>query len=259
MPASRRTSCWPRPGPTSISTTSAGPPSAKTLLALAAEAEDAARAVKGVTNSEGAEASWGRTAHDAGHQQRLRRRLPPQRLLALLRGAGRRRHRHGARLRMVARDPLRRPDGGRQGRPQRRPLRRRAAQPEEGRQRRACRWSTTAAFRAACSAILPAPSTAAAWRAARRSSRTAWASGSSPRASASSTIRTASAGSGSRPFDDEGLPTKRRAVIDDGVLTTWFLDLASARQLNLSRPATARQRLAVRISISRRASSRPRS
>ena len=37
------------------------PPSAKTLLALAAETEDAARAVKGVTNSEGAEASWGRT------------------------------------------------------------------------------------------------------------------------------------------------------------------------------------------------------
>src|SRR3954466_124368 len=37
------------------------PPSAKALLALAAEAEDAARSVKGVTNSEGAEASWSRT------------------------------------------------------------------------------------------------------------------------------------------------------------------------------------------------------
>ena len=37
------------------------PPSAKALLALAAEAEDAARAVKGVTNSEGAEASWSRS------------------------------------------------------------------------------------------------------------------------------------------------------------------------------------------------------
>ncbi|MEA2800692.1 MAG: PmbA protein, partial [Rhodospirillaceae bacterium] len=35
-------------------------PSAKSLLAQAAEAEDAARAVKGVTNSEGAEASWSR-------------------------------------------------------------------------------------------------------------------------------------------------------------------------------------------------------
>jgi PmbA protein len=40
-------------------------------------------------------------------------------------------------------------------------------------------------------------------------------------------------GLGSRPFDAEGLPCTRMAVIDDGVLTTWLLDLASARQLNL--------------------------
>ncbi len=40
-------------------------------------------------------------------------------------------------------------------------------------------------------------------------------------------------GLGSRPFDAEGLPTKRYAVIDDGMLTTWLLDLAAARQLNL--------------------------
>src|SRR5262245_4140970 len=37
-------------------------PTAKSLLALAAEAEDAARSVRGVTNSEGAEAGWGRTS-----------------------------------------------------------------------------------------------------------------------------------------------------------------------------------------------------
>jgi len=40
-------------------------------------------------------------------------------------------------------------------------------------------------------------------------------------------------GLGSRPFDAEGLPTRRLAVIDDGMLTTWLLDLAAARQLNL--------------------------
>jgi PmbA protein len=40
-------------------------------------------------------------------------------------------------------------------------------------------------------------------------------------------------GLASRPFDGEGLPTRRRAVVDDGVLTTWLLDLASARQLGL--------------------------
>ena len=38
----------------------------------------------------------------------------------------------------------------------------------------------------------------------------------------------------SRPFDGEGLPTSRRAIIDKGVLTTWLLDAASARQLGLS-------------------------
>ena len=37
----------------------------------------------------------------------------------------------------------------------------------------------------------------------------------------------------SKPFDAEGLPNRRRAIIDKGVLTTWLLDLRSARQLNL--------------------------
>jgi PmbA protein len=40
-------------------------------------------------------------------------------------------------------------------------------------------------------------------------------------------------GPASRPFDAEGLPTRRHVMIDDGVLTTWLLDLASARQLGL--------------------------
>jgi PmbA protein len=38
----------------------------------------------------------------------------------------------------------------------------------------------------------------------------------------------------SRPFDAEGVATKPRAVIDDGVLTSWFLDCASARELGMS-------------------------
>jgi PmbA protein len=37
----------------------------------------------------------------------------------------------------------------------------------------------------------------------------------------------------SKPFDAEGLANRRRAIIDKGVLTTWLLDLRSARQLNL--------------------------
>ncbi len=37
----------------------------------------------------------------------------------------------------------------------------------------------------------------------------------------------------SRPFDGEGTPTAARALIEDGVLTTWLLDSRSARQLGL--------------------------
>ena len=38
---------------------------------------------------------------------------------------------------------------------------------------------------------------------------------------------------GSRPFDGEGLPVARRALVENGVLQGWTLDLATARQLGL--------------------------
>lgn len=44
---------------------------------------------------------------------------------------------------------------------------------------------------------------------------------------------------GSRPFDGEGLPTQRRAIIKNGILTGWTLDLASARKLGLSSTGNA--------------------
>jgi len=37
----------------------------------------------------------------------------------------------------------------------------------------------------------------------------------------------------SKPFDAEGLANQRRAFIEDGRLTSWMMDLASARQLGL--------------------------
>ena len=40
-------------------------------------------------------------------------------------------------------------------------------------------------------------------------------------------------GLSSRAFDGEGLPTARRAIIDKGVLTGWLMESASARQLGL--------------------------
>ncbi|KEJ90440.1 TldD/PmbA family protein [Sulfitobacter donghicola] len=38
---------------------------------------------------------------------------------------------------------------------------------------------------------------------------------------------------GSRPFDGEFLPTQKRAIIEDGILKSWTLDLATGRQLDL--------------------------
>jgi len=38
----------------------------------------------------------------------------------------------------------------------------------------------------------------------------------------------------SRPFDGEGISGKRRAIVEDGVLTTWILDTRSARQLGMT-------------------------
>jgi PmbA protein len=45
--------------------------------------------------------------------------------------------------------------------------------------------------------------------------------------------------SSSRPFDGEGLPTRRRAIVEDGILTGWTLDLATARKLGLESTGNA--------------------
>ncbi len=45
--------------------------------------------------------------------------------------------------------------------------------------------------------------------------------------------------SGSRPFDAEGLATRRRAIVENGVLTGWTLDLASARKLGMTSTGNA--------------------
>ncbi len=41
-------------------------------------------------------------------------------------------------------------------------------------------------------------------------------------------------GPGSRPFDGEGLPSEAFDLVTDGILQTWILDSASARELGLS-------------------------
>jgi len=51
-------------------------------------------------------------------------------------------------------------------------------------------------------------------------------------------------GLGSAPFDDEGVATEARALIDDGVLTTWLLNTSSAKQLGLTTTGHASRGLA---------------
>ncbi|MCH2164912.1 MAG: TldD/PmbA family protein [Marinovum sp.] len=49
---------------------------------------------------------------------------------------------------------------------------------------------------------------------------------------------------GSRPFDAEGLATKKRAIVKDGVLQDWTLDLATARKLGRQSTANAARSVA---------------
>jgi len=46
---------------------------------------------------------------------------------------------------------------------------------------------------------------------------------------------------GSRPFDGEGLATRRRAIVENGVLAGWSLDLANARKLGMASTGNARR------------------
>jgi PmbA protein len=46
-------------------------------------------------------------------------------------------------------------------------------------------------------------------------------------------------GLGSRPFDGEGLPTRRTVVIDEGRLASWLLDSYSGRKLALASTGNA--------------------
>ena len=208
-------------------------PSAEDLIARAAIAEDAALAVPGVTNSEGADAGFSRGEIflvDLGRVRRASRRHQP---LDQRHGAGGRGHRHAARLRLRLPRCIWRTSTTR---------RRSAEAPRTGRWRgsirpgrkpRNCRWCMIRGSRPRCSGSLMGAINGAS--VARGTSflkeklgQKIFASGifvhDDPRR-----VR----GPRSRVFDGEGTPTKARALIEDGVLTTWLLDSRSARQLGM--------------------------
>ena len=123
-------------------------PNAEALIARAAAAEDAALAVPGVTNSEGAERRLGAQRHRAGRQQRLRRRTMPAPAIPSRppRWPGRAR-RWSATTTIPAAVHLADLEDPADARPPRRGEGGGAAEPDAGRRPRASPWCSTRAWR----------------------------------------------------------------------------------------------------------------
>jgi PmbA protein len=208
-------------------------PSAKSLLAMAAEAEDAARAVKGVTNSEGAEASWGRTSVMLAASNGFSggyRRSGYSLSCSVLGGEGTGMERDYEWSSAVHLEDLMTPArvGRNAGKFVVRRLNPRKAQ--------SARVPVVYDRRVSGGLIGHLASAINGRAVARGTSFLKDKMGAKIFADGIRILDNPlrKRGLGSRPFDAEGLPTKRYAVIDDGHLTTWLLDLAAARQLNLA-------------------------
>jgi PmbA protein len=207
-------------------------PSAKKLLAMAAEAEDAARAVKGVTNSEGAEAGWGRTSVMLAASNGFSggyRRSGSSLSCSVLAGEGTGMERDYEWTSAVHIEDLMAPAkvGRNAGKFVVRRLNPRKTQSAR---------VPVIYDRRVSGGLVSHLAGAINGRAVARG--TSFLKDKMGQRVFAEGIRILDnplrkRGLGSRPFDAEGLQTTRRAVIDDGVLTTWFLDLAAARQLNL--------------------------
>jgi PmbA protein len=207
-------------------------PSAKSLLAQAAEAEDAARAVKGVTNSEGAEASWSRFSMALAASNGFSggyRRSGYSLSCSVLGGEGTGMERDYEWSSAVHLEDLMAPAkvGRNAGKFVVRRLNPRKAQSAR---------VPVVYDRRISGGLIGHLASAINGRAVARG--TSFLKDKMGEKIFADGIRILDnplrkRGLGSRPFDAEGLATRRYAVIDDGHLTTWLLDLAAARQLKL--------------------------
>ncbi len=207
-------------------------PAPERLIERAAAAEDAARAVSGVTNSEGAEASWGRSRvalvasngfaggyAGTGHSVSV----------AVLAGEGTAMERDYDYTSAVHAGDLRDPAAvGREAGT--RAVRRLGARKVE-----TCRVPVVYDPRVASSLLRHLLGAISGPAVARGTSFLKDKLGQRifPAGIAIIDDPHRRRGLRSKPFDGEGIANQRRAVIEDGVLTTWLLDLASARQLKL--------------------------
>ncbi len=207
-------------------------PTAKALIELAAEAEDAARAVKGVTNSEGAEAAWGRSSvmlaasnGFSGGYKRSGFSLS----CAVLAGEGTGMERDYEWTSAVhLEDLMSAPTVGRNAG-------KFAVRRLHPKKAVSARLPVVYDRRVSGSLIGHLSGAINGRGIARGTSFLKDKMGAKVFADGIRILDNPhrKRGLGSRPFDAEGLACTRMAVIDDGVLTTWLLDLASARQLNL--------------------------
>ena len=207
-------------------------PTPETLVARATAAEEAARAVPGVTNSEGAEASWGRSRvmllasngfaggyASTGHSVSV----------SVLAGEGMAMERDDDFSSAVHAGDLRDPQAvGRTA--GERAVRRLGA-----RKVPTCQVPVVYDPRVASSLVRHLAGAISGPAIARRTSFLQDKLGKRIFPASISIIDDPHRRRGlrSKPFDGEGIANARRAIIADGVLTTWLLDLASARQLGL--------------------------
>lgn len=208
-------------------------PDAEALIARAAAAEEAALAVAGVTNSEGAEASWSRTAIAlaasngfAGHYARTGHSLSA----TALAGAGTGMERDYDYTSAVHQADLEDAAG----------IGRRAGEKAVARlnpaRPRTARLPVVYDPRVAGSLLGHLVGAVNGASVARGTSFLKDRLGQRVMAAGLVVLDdpTRKRGLRSRPFDGEGMKGERRAIVEDGVLTTWILDWRSARQLGMA-------------------------
>ena len=207
-------------------------PSAETLIERAAAAEDAALAIKGVTNSEGAEAGWGRSrvaiaasngfaGSYAGSSYSVS--------VAVLSGSGAKMERDYDFSSAVFATDLDDPAaiGKSAGE--------RAVKRLGARKMPTCRCPVVFDPRVSRSMLSHLLGAISGPSIARGTSflREKLGKRIFPEAITITEDPHRQRGFRSKPFDGEGIANRRRALIENGVLTTWLLDLRSARQLRL--------------------------
>ena len=208
-------------------------PSAEDLIARAAAAEDAALAVKGITNSEGADAGWGRVrialAMSNGFAGRYARSSHSLSCTALA-GTGTAMERDYEWSSVVHLSDLDDPAT----------IGRRAAEKTLARlnpvRAKTARIPVVYDPRVSASLLGHLTSAINGAAVARGTSflRDAMGTQVLPKGMVMRDDPTRRRGLRSRPFDGEGMAGGPRALVDDGVLTSWVLDWRSARQLGLA-------------------------